>query len=73
MDAMAAASVADFGGFGMVFPTRLKKAECCESLDQLTTHLRSCEALEKFLQHKTCSKDLVCAFKGMPKCADLRR
>ena len=73
LDTMTAASVADFGGFDMVLPIWLKKAECRESLDQLTTHLRPCKALEKFLQHKTCRKDLVRAIKCMPKSADRRR
>ena len=70
---MAAACVADFGGFDMVLPIRLQKAECGESLDQLTTDLRSCKTLQKFLQHQTCREDLVCAFKSTPKCADFRR
>ena len=73
MNTPTATNVADFCGFDMVFPIWMKKAERCKSLDQLTTHFWSCEALEKFLQHKTCSENLVCAFKSMPKCADLRR
>ena len=66
---MTAASVANFGGLNMVFSIWLKKAERCESFDQLTTDLWSCKPLENFLQYKTRGKDLVCSFKSMPKCA----
>ena len=71
LDAMAAASVADFSSFDMVFSIGLEEAKRSEPLDQLTTRLGSCKALKKFLQHKACSKDLICSIKCMLKRVDL--
>ena len=71
LDAMAAAGVADFSSFNMVFSIWLNEAKRSEPFDQLTAGLGSCKALKKFLQHETCRKDLVRSIQCVVKRVDL--
>ena len=46
LDAVTAASVADFGRFDVVEPIRLQESKRGEPVDQLTTRLGPCKALK---------------------------
>ena len=72
LDTMETTDVADFGGLNMVLSVWSEKAQRAEPIDQLTARFGSCKALEKFLQHQTCSEDLVRPVKSVLKFVDLR-
>ena len=73
LNTATATDVADLCRFDVVRPVWLEKGQGREAFDKLGVRLRSCEALQQFLQDQSCGENLVCAKKRVSEHLDLGR
>jgi hypothetical protein len=62
---VAAAGVAQLGGFDVIFAVRLQEYERGEALDQRAPCLGAGKTLQQFLQHEASGEDLVCSVESV--------
>ncbi len=67
LNAMTATGVPDLGGFNMVFAIWLEKTKRRKPFNQLAPGFCAGKTLEQFLEHESCSEDLIRSLKCMQK------
>ena len=70
LDAVAAAQIADFRSFDMVFSVWLDESKRGKPFDQLAPSLWPGKALKEFLEDQPGGEDLICSFKGVLQSLD---